>query len=181
ALLGVAATATLRLSGRAHGSERPAAIALAFVLGAAAAAVIYFAIRAGSLRTTLAMVGAASALYLTLAAVVFPALNARRSARPFAVQIREMTQAWRGAGGEILSLGLGNLTDAVAFYSGGVYVRRTSEPSEVAAHLQSRPGAFALVDQTRLESLPPAERRHWAIAASAELGGKRLLLLQGHR
>jgi 4-amino-4-deoxy-L-arabinose transferase-like glycosyltransferase len=180
-LLGVAGAATLRLVARAQAAERPAAITLAFVLGAAAAAVIFFAARAGPLKATLATAGAAAALYLTLATVVFPALNPRRSARAFAGQIRNATESWRGDGGEILSLGLGNLTDAVAFYSGGVYVRRTSDPSEVAEHLDSPRGAFALVDGTRFESLAPAASRRWTIAASAELSGKRLLLVQGRR
>jgi len=121
--------------------------------------------------------GAASAGYLVAATCLFPALNARLSARPFALQVKEATAASRTAGEDVLALGLSNLPEAVAFYSDGMYLRQTSSPADLAAHLRREARVYALTDTDRLAALPADIRERLFIVRAAEVGRRKVLLV----
>jgi 4-amino-4-deoxy-L-arabinose transferase-like glycosyltransferase len=153
------------------------ALALGFTLAAGGAATA-LAVRARKIDApALCAAGAASAGYLAAVTCLFPALNARVSARPFALEVKEATAASRTAGEEVLALGLSNLPEAVAFYSDGVYLRQTSNPADLAAHLMREAQVYALTDADRLAALPAGIRERLFIVRAAEVSRRKVLLV----
>ncbi len=121
--------------------------------------------------------GGMALVFLAAVSAVFPALDSRRSARAFAGQVREATAAARGAGGEVVSLGLGNLTDALAFYSDGVYARRVAGPWEFAQALLGNPSARGLAHAERLYDISAAAGRRFEVISASRVGRRDVVLL----
>jgi 4-amino-4-deoxy-L-arabinose transferase-like glycosyltransferase len=128
-------------------------------------------------RSVLAGAAVAAAVYLVAATALLPALNPRNSARAFAQEVRRVTAAARAGGGEVLAYGLGNLPEAIAFYSDGVYLREVDDPSDLAAHLARDGAAYAVADVSRLASLPEAARARIVEMRAADLSRRRIALV----
>lgn len=105
----------------------------------------------GAIKAT--ALGTATAYVLT-ATLVFPALNGIKSARTFAGHLAAATAESRAAGHDVVAYDVGNLPEALAFYSGGVYTRVLAEPGALAAHLGQPARVFAVVNEEALEGLP---------------------------
>ncbi|HEU4403507.1 MAG TPA: hypothetical protein VFT43_15525, partial [Candidatus Polarisedimenticolia bacterium] len=107
----------------------------------------------------------------------YPALNPRNSARAFSLEIKQATARARAGGGRVVAFGLGNLPEAIAFYSDGLYTLETSSAAEVAAHLSNGPERYAIVDAARLGELPDDLRHRIVEVRSADLNRRRVVLV----
>lgn len=113
--------------------------------------------------------------YLVAATLVQPALDPVRSARSFALALKGHT-AHVPRGG-ILAFRLGNLPEALAFYTSGTYLRETSDASVLAAHLSGSGEAFAVLDERDLALLPEPMRGRLRRVAEAHLNDRPIVLV----
>ncbi len=120
--------------------------------------------------------GVGSALLLAVA-LVLPALEPVKSARPFALRMKEVTSESRERGLPVLAYALSNLPEPFAFYSDGVYTVETDDPAELRRHLERPEQVFAVVDGDELGSLPAALVERLYVAESARLSRRRVLLV----
>ena len=121
--------------------------------------------------------GMISAAYLIAVTTVQPAMNPMKSSRDFALELKEATAESRAAGNEVLALDIGNLPDGLSFYSDGVYLRETGDPSELEAHLTDGSRAYAVVSTAAMSALPREFRGRLSVVASAHLSRKKVLLI----
>jgi hypothetical protein len=128
--------------------------------------------------TVLATALTAAAAYLVAAALVFPAVNPDRSARAFALEVKEITATSRAAGHPVLAYHLGNLPEALAFYTDGIYFPETSRTSELKRHLASGTGVYAVADSSRLRGLPADVRYLYQVVRKDRLGRRTVLLIR---
>lgn len=119
-----------------------------------------------------------AAAYLFVTAVAFPAMEGSKSARAFAVSLRDATAASRQAGHEVLAYDLSNLPEAFAFYSDGVYTRVTEDPEILAEHLAQDAPVWAAMDAGGLETLPAELRDSLVVVERTELSRKDVLLVR---
>ena len=115
--------------------------------------------------------------YLVVAAAVYPRFEPRKSARPFALRIKEVTAPSRAAGLPVVAYGLGNLREPFAFYSDGVYTLETNDPEVLRRHLERRERVFAVVNGDLLDLLPQALRDRIGVIDSARLARRPVLLV----
>jgi hypothetical protein len=108
--------------------------------------------------------------YLTVAFVIYPAFETRKSARPLAVAMREASADSRAAGHRVVSYRLGNLPEPLAFYSDGVYTLETGAKETLVSHLAQQEQVFAVVNLDDIETLPPEVRDRIVVVARYKLG-----------
>ena len=154
------------------------ALAVGAVLVAAGAAILAAALAHRPLRAVLVTAAGASATCLVAVSLLYPALDPMNSARSFALEVRRTTAGARAAGERVLSFGLGNLPEAIAFYSDGVYLQETTDPARVAAHLEREAEAYVVADAARLPELPPELREQIVEVSAADLNRKHVVLLR---
>lgn len=130
----------------------------AALLGGSAAA-LYLLRRRRPVGFVLATGGSVAVVYLLVVGFVYPSFESRKSARPLAERVEEVTEASRRAGLPVLAYAIGNLPEPIAFYSDGVYTEETADPGRLREHLARRQPAFALIDRDELlpieDRLPP--------------------------
>jgi 4-amino-4-deoxy-L-arabinose transferase-like glycosyltransferase len=102
--------------------------AIFVVAGAATLAAVWRGQRPAAL---FAPAAGALAGYLLVSTALFPAMNPFKSGRPFALTIKEVTAESRAAGETVLAFNTGNLPEAWAFYSDGVYTVETVDPERL--------------------------------------------------
>jgi 4-amino-4-deoxy-L-arabinose transferase-like glycosyltransferase len=141
------------------------------------AALVWAGLKGTPAAAARATAAAATLAYLAIAAILLPALQPRTSARSFAFELRRLTAGGRAAGGEVLALGLGNLTDALNFYSGGIYVRRVGGAEKMFEALAADPNSYALADRSRLPPLDSPGAPRARLLRSARVGGREIVLL----
>ncbi len=152
-------------------------LVMAALLLAAGVATLLLALGHRSLAAVL-VPGAGFALaYLFLATAVYPAFEPRKSARPFTLLIKEVTADSRAKGLPVVAYSLGNLPEAFALYSEGVYTQETEDPARLARHLERPEQVFAVVDGGELEPLPPGLRDRLRVVAATHLGRQDVLLV----
>jgi 4-amino-4-deoxy-L-arabinose transferase-like glycosyltransferase len=151
--------------------------AFAGVLLAAGAATIWFAVKRRILPAALAPAAGLAVAYLLVAAVVYPRFEGRKSARPFALRIAEVTADSRAAGLPVLAYDLGNLPEPFAFYSDGMYTVETDDPEVLRRHLELSEEVFAVVNGASLEPLPEALRERLGVIDSTRLARRSVLLV----
>lgn len=178
-IVGLAGFALPILNQRSATLPGAVAIALAVPLAVAGLAGGIAALR-GKVRPSLSIlvVGTACA-YLVLATVVYPAMNPVKSARALARSVREHTAAARAQGEPVVAYRLGNLPEAIAFYSDGVYTQETSDVAAVAAHLAQSGSRFLIVDAEVVASLPPELRGQLRVVDTARLARRTIHLIEG--
>ena len=101
-----------------------------------------------------AAAGGMAALYLFATAAVFPAMEPRKSARGFALEVKRSTAASRAAGHDVVAWQAGNVTNGIAFYSDGVYTVETDDAEVLAAHLRQDALVYAVGRRSELDELP---------------------------
>ena len=81
-------------------------------------ATLWFALkRRIALLAALAPATGLALAYLLVATMVYPLFEPRKSARPFALRIKEVTAESRAAGVPVVAYDLGNLPEPFAYYS----------------------------------------------------------------
>lgn len=169
-------------------AEAPVSAALVGAVGAALAATglvtVVLAVRRRPLATVGATAGGIALLYLLVVTWVYPALEGRKSARPFTERIAQETRDARAAGRTIVTRGLGNLPEAFAFYGDGLYTVETPTLGQVEEHLAGPDPAgpagprWAVVDGETWERLE--ERRVAAeVVATDRLARRDVVLVRG--
>jgi 4-amino-4-deoxy-L-arabinose transferase-like glycosyltransferase len=153
------------------------ALVLAAALLSGGVAMAVASLRGRVRGATLATVAAASLVFLAAASAVYPALDPFRSARGFAAEVKSISAASRAAGEPVLAYRIGNLPQAIAFYSNGLYTRETSDPAELAMHLMKTTEVFALADRSQLDLLPPAALDRVRVLRSADLASRSVVLI----
>jgi 4-amino-4-deoxy-L-arabinose transferase-like glycosyltransferase len=129
-----------------------------------------------ALYSLIPAIGAAM-IYLAASSALFPALEPLKSARPFAVEIKEATATYRAAGGEVLAFDIANLPNGISFYSDGVYLREVESVAELAALLSGDRHLYAVVQRQCIGELPEDLRRNIVELASARLSRKDAVLI----
>jgi 4-amino-4-deoxy-L-arabinose transferase-like glycosyltransferase len=153
----------------------PAAVALA--VGGLAILTCAARGRAGS--AIVATVAATAAVYLTVVTFVFPAANPAKSARDLAIAMRDASAASRAAGERVAAYRLGNLHEALAFYS-GVYTLEIQDPAALAQHLKRPAEVYAVLDEPSLADLPAALRERLTVV-SRQVRARRTVVLVTNR
>jgi 4-amino-4-deoxy-L-arabinose transferase-like glycosyltransferase len=153
----------------APGELERATLALALVLLAGGAAATWAGlagrVRAAALATAATVAGA----YLTATTLAYPALDPTRSARAFALEVRERTAASRAAGHRVAAFAAGNLPEPLAFYSDGVYCREIDRTRELIAHLSLGPEVWALAPLERVQRLPDRALARLEVVTTAKV------------
>lgn len=118
-----------------------------------------------------------SVAYLFIATFVYPALEHRKSAKPFALRMAAETATWRAEGHQLLAYDLSNLPEAFAFYTDGVYTRTSQDPAVLRATFDAPGEVWAVVDRDELNVLKPEVRKQLRIVAEAELSRRPVALV----
>ena len=127
-------------------------------------------VRRRLLPTTIAPAAGFVAAYLTVAFVIYPAFETRKSARPLAVAMREASADSRAAGHRVVGYRLGNLPEPLAFYSDGVYTLETGNQDVLVGHLAQSEQVFAVVNVVDIDALPTEIRDRVVVVARYKLG-----------
>ena len=151
--------------------------AFAGVFLAAGAATLWFALRRRTAFAALAPAAGLALAYLLVATTVYPLFESRKSARPFALRIKEVTAESRASGLPVVAYHLGNLPEPFAYYSNGMYTVETDELELLRHHLERQERVFAVVDGDRLEPLPQALRDRIGVIDSTRLSRRQVLLV----
>ena len=151
--------------------------AFAAIFVAAGVATVAFALRGRILPAALAPAAGLAVTYLLVAAAVYPRFEPRKSARPFALRIQEVTADSRAAGLPVVAYHLGNLPEPFAYYTNGMYTVETDDIEVLRRHLERPETVFAAVDGGRLDGLPEALRRRLGVIDSTRLSRRLVLLI----
>jgi hypothetical protein len=122
------------------------------------------------LATVIAPAAGFVVAYLTVAFVIYPAFETRKSARPLALAMREASADSRAAGHRVVSYRLGNLPEPLAFYSDGVYTLETGVRETLVRHLEQPEQVFAVVNFDDIDTLPEEVHDRVVVVARYELG-----------
>lgn len=134
----------------------------------------------GRARTSIAIcAGGCSLVYLLVATVVFPAFDPQKSARAFALEMRDVTAASRAAGQKVVAFRTGNLPEAFSFYA-HFYTAETDDPTVMATHLSRSEQVFAVADEAWLPQLPETLQHRLSVIKRAELNSRNIVLVANH-
>ena len=154
---------------------------LAGVLVATGAATLWACRRRATFAAALAPAVGCAAGYLFAASFLYPALEARKSARPFSEQVAALTADSRAAGHEVVAYELGNLPEAFAFHGDGLYTVETLDPGRLGEHLRQPDEVWAVVDRDRLDRLPADVREEVEIVEETRLSRTNVALVKSSR
>lgn len=157
----------------------PFAMALAFaaILFLTGASMV---VASGRGRVTAAILASAvgmSCLYIFSSAVVYPALNSRKSARAFALKVKAATADSREAGNRVVAWETANLPETFAFFSDGMYIVHTEDAEVVAGHLRQEKLVYALVWATELDQVPVDSLESAHVIDETVLSRRHILLI----
>jgi 4-amino-4-deoxy-L-arabinose transferase-like glycosyltransferase len=150
---------------------------LAVILLATGVATLMQAIRGRGLASVVVTAAGMAVLYLAATALVYPAMEPRKSAREFALVIEEATMESRAAGHRVLAWRTGNVPRAFAFYTDGLYTVETEDADELADHLRRGERVFAVVNADELDEVPADAREELRVVAEARLSRRNLYLV----
>ncbi|MBI3449997.1 MAG: glycosyltransferase family 39 protein [Acidobacteria bacterium] len=158
----------------------PVATALAMGLVMTGLVTAWRSTRAGLLPSVRALATGTLLVYLLVATAALPSLQGIKSVEPFAARFKELTAAARKRGDPVLAFRIGNLSDAIAFFTNGVYVREATL-FDLELHLGRADPTFALADAGEIPHIRPAIRDRLTIVESATFGPTRLVLVTNQR
>jgi 4-amino-4-deoxy-L-arabinose transferase-like glycosyltransferase len=151
------------------------------VLLATGAATVVSALRGRALSSVAATVAGMSVLYLAATALVYPAMEPRKSSRAFALEIKEITADSRASGHDVVAWRAGNIPVAVAFYSDGVYTIDTNDAEVLADHLRQDALVYAVVLTSDLGEVPGDAIEGMEVHAERRLSRRDLALISNRR
>jgi 4-amino-4-deoxy-L-arabinose transferase-like glycosyltransferase len=176
AILGLAGAALFALGHRIEEAPRWVVVLVGAITLATGAATLAACARRRVLATALAPAAGFVLAYLTIAFVVYPAFEPRKSARPLAVEMKQVTAESRAAGHPVLSYRLSNLPEPLAFYSDGVYTLEVGNQDVLVEHLSGPEPVFAIVTLGDLERLPVEIRDRVVVVSRYKLGSEIALI-----
>jgi len=169
-VLTLASVALVALGHRIEEAPRWVVVLVAAITLVTGISTLVSLVRRRLLATAIAPAGGFVVAYLTIAFVIYPAFETRKSARPLAVAMREASVDSRAAGHRVLGYRLGNLPEPLAFYSDGVYTIETGEQDELVRHLVQSDRVFAVVNVGEIASLPREIQDRIVVVARFKLG-----------
>lgn len=119
--------------------------------------------------------------YLVAATLLYPALEPRKSARPFALKVAAATESSRAADHPVLAYDLANVPEAFAFYGDGLYTVETTDLEVLTEHLRRPEEVWAVVRRSGLDRLPADVRERLAIVAEDRLSRRDVALVKNRR
>jgi 4-amino-4-deoxy-L-arabinose transferase-like glycosyltransferase len=152
-------------------------VALGGVLLATGVTTLVAALGGRSLESVLATAAGMSVLYLAATALVYPAMEPRKSARSFARVVKEATAVSRAAGHSVVAWRAGNIPVAIAFYSDGLYTVDTNDAEVLARHLRSEALVYAVVKADELDEVPSDAREGLTVIHEQRLSRRDLQLV----
>jgi 4-amino-4-deoxy-L-arabinose transferase-like glycosyltransferase len=176
-LLGAAATFAVN---RVEEIQPWIVFALAGLLLASGLATLWAVVKKNLLAASVLPAVGFAAAFLFVAVAVFPAADAFKSSRLFAEVIKEETVASRAAGHEVLAFDLGNLPIHYAFYTDGIYTVETKDAAQLAHHLDQHERVWAVVNEKRMDELPPEIRARIEIVATTRASRRDVALITNH-
>lgn len=156
-------------------------LVVAGVLLATGAATVWSSWRRRALHAALTPAAGMVVVYLFTATFVYPALEPRKSARPFSLEVAEATASSRAAGHDVVAYDLGNLPEAFAFHGDGLYTLETRDPEVLTRHLRQGETVWAVVHRPGLEELPAEVRERLTIVAEDRLSRRDVVLVRNSR
>ena len=147
------------------------------VLLATGAGALVTALRGRTVESVGVTAGGMAVLYLATTALVYPAMEPRKSSRSFALTIKEITAESRGEGHEVMAWRAGNIPTAVAFYSDGLYTTESNDAEDLARHLRQDSLVYAIVLSSELDEVPADALDGMTVMAEARLSRRDLWLI----
>lgn len=147
------------------------------VLLATGATTLILALRARPLSSVVATAVGMAVLFLAATAVVYPAMEPRKSSQSFALEIKAITADSRAAGNEVVAWRAGNIPVAIAFYSDGVYTVDTNDVEVLAHHLRQDVLVYAVVLKSELGEVPADALEGIQVHAERRLSRRDLALI----
>jgi 4-amino-4-deoxy-L-arabinose transferase-like glycosyltransferase len=135
-------------------------------------------LRGRALGAVVATAGGIALCYLAVVTLIYPPLDAIKSARGFSLRIKEATAESRAAGHVVPSYSLSNLPEAFAFYTDGVYFPETDEPDVLAAHFENPDPVWAVADRDALHLLPADVNARLVVVHETRLSRKNVVLVR---
>ncbi len=167
-LLLVAAAAAPFAARRLDPAPTGPAIVLALALAGAGLAILVAAGRGRLTGTMAATAGGMAVVYLAVCATLLPWIDPDKSARAFSARLAAETAAYRAAGQDVMAYRMGNVPNAISYFT-GVHTREETDPARLAAHLGAAGPRYAVTDVRALEGLPDDVRSRLSIVARDEL------------
>ncbi len=152
------------------------ALAPAVILVAMGIAAIVLASSGRMRRAATATIAGTALAYVVTATLVFPALDPMKSARSFSLKLAAATAASRAAGHEVVAFDVGNLPEAFAFYSNGVYAKESSDLAVLERHFAQDARVFAVTDEEQLAALSPSVRARVVVLEHQTLASRSVVL-----
>ncbi|MCZ6673960.1 MAG: glycosyltransferase family 39 protein [Verrucomicrobia bacterium] len=115
--------------------------------------------------------------YLFTASLIYPIMEPVKSARKFAVRIKEVSADSRAAGHRVMAWRLDNLANAFAYYSDGAYTYETRDPGALLDHMTQNATVYAVVLETDLTDAMLDKLAHSWIIDETRLSRRDLLLI----
>lgn len=156
------------------------ALGLGAVLLATGAVTLLFCRRSRPIHAALVPAFGFAIGYLFAVTFLYPALEPRKSARAFSLEIAEATAESRAAGHEVVAFDLANLPEAFAFYGDGLYTVTTKDPRVLAEHLRQPHETWAVVHRPGLDLLPPDVRQRLEVVAEDRLSRRDVVLVESN-
>jgi len=180
ALLALVAAALPFAAARVDEVSPPAALALAALLLATGVATLAYAARARPLAAALTPAAGIALTYLIVVTTLYPAWEPKKSARPLAERLVDLTADSRAHGVPVLAYALGNVPKSLAFYTDGLFTVETDDPTHLARHLERPEPAWAIADGNHLHPLPTPLLRRLFVLHRTRLSRQPILLLTNH-
>jgi 4-amino-4-deoxy-L-arabinose transferase-like glycosyltransferase len=117
------------------------------------------------------------AVYLATVTWIYPRFDAIKSARALGERVRQVAGLAHSGGAPVLSYGLGNVVQGIAFYSDGVYVRVEDDLDAIAAQLDGERPAYAVIGSENFASLPEPLRARLTVSGRFEMSRLKVLLV----
>jgi 4-amino-4-deoxy-L-arabinose transferase-like glycosyltransferase len=153
------------------------ALVLAGVLLAAGISTLWLCRLRRPLHAALAPAAGLAVGYLFAVTFLYPALEPRKTARPFAERVAAATAASRAAGRPVVAYDLSNLPEAFAFYGDGLYTVETKDLELLARHFHRPETVWAVVRRPGLDRLPADVRERLVVVAEDRLSRRAVVLV----
>jgi 4-amino-4-deoxy-L-arabinose transferase-like glycosyltransferase len=140
-------------------------------------AALVTAVRGRALESVVVTAAGMAVLYLTATALIYPAMEPRKSSRTFALETSEITADSRAEGHRVVAWRAGNIPIAVAFYSDGLYTVETNDVEVLVRHLRQDALVYAIVRIDQIDEIPADVRDSMTVLHEQRLSRKDLAVV----
>ena len=150
---------------------------LAGVLFATGLGTLITVLRGRAVRSVLVTAGGMATLYIAATALVYPAMEPRKSSRSFALKTKEITADSRAEGHRVMAWRAGIIPTAIAFYSDGLYPVETNDAEVLTQHLRQEARVYAIIRADQIDEIPADVREAMTVLHEQRLSRKDLQLV----